>query len=81
MNPAPKTGTAVLWSDLRTSADLTSFITDQYEQDGKTYATKGWIATTLAILKDEGPEFVAMTKELAQVAKLMRDKNISFIIF
>lgn len=87
MNTAPKINNAVLWKDLKTSVDLTDYITDQLQDDDKDYLTKGWIAATLEILKDwdadddEDQRYKqTILGELAQVAKLMKDKNISYIL-
>jgi hypothetical protein len=87
MNTNPKTLVAVNWADLKTSEDLTDFITDQMQDDDKDYLTRGWIADTLEMLKDlddadpEGDDRDrVLTNELAKVAKLMKDKRIDIFL-
>ena len=87
MNTNPKTYVAVKWSDLNTSADLTGFIEDQLESAGQTHITKAWLADTLTSLKDldstiqDEEDFdPKLTKELAEVAKIVTAKGVQIII-
>jgi len=87
MNTNPKTFVAVKWSDLKASKDLTGFIEDQLEFAGQTHITKAWLADTLGMLKDldagiaDEEDFdPKLTRELAEVAKVVQAKGIQIII-
>jgi len=87
MNTNPKTYVALKWGDLKASTDLTGFIEDQLEFAGQTHITKAWLADTLTALKDldstiqDEEDFdPKLTKELAEVAKVMNAKGVQIII-
>lgn len=89
MNANPKTLVAVKWADLQTSEDLTDFVRDQMQDgvhDAQGYITRQWLAETLQQLKDldstiqdEDDFDPALTKELAEVAKIVTAKRIQII--
>ena len=89
MNTNPKTLVAVKWDDLQTSEDLTDFVQEQMqdgEHDVQGYITRQWLAETLQQLKDldstiqdEDDFDPTLTKELAEVAKIITTKRIQII--
>lgn len=89
MNTNPKTLVAVKWADLKTSEDLTDFVRDQMQDglhDVQGYITRQWLAETLQQLKDldstiqDEDDFDPMlTKELAEVAKVVTTKRIQIL--
>jgi hypothetical protein len=82
MNTQPKISNSVKWADLKTSAELTDYLYEQFADDDKDYATKGWIANTLEIMNDtQDKDSSNLVAELAEVAKLIKDKNITYILF
>ena len=86
MNTQPKIDNSVKWADLKTSAELTEYLYEQFSDDDKDYITKGWIADTLDIMndaqeRDSEMDLYALITELAKVAKLIREKNITYILF
>ncbi len=86
MNTQPKINNSIKWADLKTSAELTEYLYEQFADDDKDYVTKGWIADTLEIMNDAqkmdsdlGLDVLLI--ELAKVSKLIKDKNITYILF
>lgn len=90
MNTNPKTLVAVKWADLKTSSDLTDFVLDQMQdgdQNAQSYITRQWLAGTLTALKDldstieDEEDFdPKLTRELAEVAKVVTAKGIQIIL-
>jgi hypothetical protein len=81
MNTNPKTIVAVKWSDLKTSTDLTGFAEDELESTGQKHITRAWLADTLKMMKDLDEDFdPKLTKELAEVAKVVKAKGIQIIV-
>jgi len=87
MNANPKTLVAVKWADLQTSEDLTDFVREQMQDgvhDVQGYITRQWLAETLQQLKDldlttQNDFDPTLTKELAEVAKIVTAKRIQII--